>query len=71
MRNNWKELNTAQLQFLYENRSKKLEEKLLHGFYWDEVKVDQREVTDLAIAIYQRLNAKECSPQKHPGQKQQ
>jgi hypothetical protein len=69
MQSNWANMDINQLQHLYTACSRELEYKLLHGVSWHEVNETRRDVTELAIAIYHRLNPSAISI--HPPAKQQ
>lgn len=58
----WDTLDILQLQQLYSTQSRELEHRLLHGASWQEVQEQRQEVTELAIAIYKRLNPSSLSP---------
>lgn len=62
MKNNWENLDIIQLQHLYHEYSQQLERNLLHGASWKEVSGQRREVTALAVVIYQRLNPTASNP---------
>ena len=65
MRNEWDNLDINQLQHLYQENARQLEQKLLHGSSWKEVSKQRHQVTELAIAIYRRLNP---LPLDHPAE---
>ena len=69
MQTNWESLDINQLQHLYQVCSRDLEYKLLHGASWQEVNETRRDVTELAITIYHRLNA--SGEMEHPAAKPQ
>lgn len=56
MQSNWENMDINQLHHLYKESSRELEYKLLHGASWQEVNETRRDVTELAITIYHRLN---------------
>ena len=66
MNQEWENMDILQLQHLYKDYSCELEKKLLNGVSWQEVSEQRREVTELAIAIYRRLNP---SPANNPAER--
>jgi len=58
-------MDINQLQNLYQENARQLEQKLLHGASWKEVSEQRHAVTELAITIYRRLNP---SPLEHPAE---
>ena len=70
MKNEWENLDINQLQHLYKESSRQLESSLLHGASWQEVRPQRQDVTDLAIAIYLRLNPKSVNPAEKSSRKE-
>lgn len=56
MKREWQNLDINQLQGLYQHASQQLERQLLRGARWKQVTEQRKEVTELAIVIYNRLN---------------
>lgn len=56
MEMNWSELDVDALKNAYEKESAKLKASLLNGSSWEEMKEQRQKVTELAIALYKKIN---------------
>ena len=70
MKNEWANLDINQLQYLYQESSRQLERSLLRGSSWQEIRDQRNDVTELAVAIYQRLNPKAVNPAEQSSRKE-
>jgi hypothetical protein len=72
MKRDWDNLDINQLQHLYKQNAEQLEYRLLRGASWQEVNDQRRDVTELAIEIFQRLNPTSFfNPSEHPQRKKE
>lgn len=53
------------LQELYEEQSRQLQQRLLHGVSWRKVAAQRKKITKLSSIIYQKLSAKGSHPAEH------
>ena len=70
MKSEWENLDINQLQNLYYESSRQLEKRLLHGASWQDVRDQRTNVTELAVAIYKRLNPSTVNPAEQQTRKE-
>lgn len=70
MKSEWENLDINQLQSLYHESSRQLEKRLLHGASWQDVREQRKDVTELAVAIYKRLNRVAVNPAEQQTRKE-
>lgn len=59
---NFRALDIEVLQNIYEEQSRQLQQRLLHGVSWRKVAAQRKKITKLSSIIYQKLNAKGPPP---------
>lgn len=70
MNSEWEHLDINQLQHLFQESKRQLDRSLLHGASWQELRDQRNDVTELATAIYQRLNPQSVNPAEQSSRKE-